>query len=60
MTASQHWLSRFRGIINGRSTLVRRSSIRVTGFCASRLLETMSWEKETVLVEYSTELEYQK
>ena len=30
-TASQHGLSRFRGIISGRSASVRRSSARVTG-----------------------------
>ena len=30
-------LSRFRGIISGRSSSVRRSSARVTGFCANIL-----------------------
>ena len=30
-------LPRFRGVISGRSNSVRRSSARVTGFCASIL-----------------------
>ena len=34
VTASQHGHSHFRGIISGRSTTVRRSSARVTGFYA--------------------------
>ena len=38
LIASQHRLSRFRCVISGRSTSVRRSSARVTGFHASILL----------------------
>ena len=35
LIASQHKLSRFRGVISVRSTSVRCSSARVTGFYAS-------------------------
>ena len=35
LTASQNELSRLRGVVSGRSTSVRRSSARVTGFNAS-------------------------
>ena len=38
---------RFRGVISGRSSSIRRSSARVTGFCAS-ILNAMNAILDTV------------